>query len=64
MVIEYRRKKPVYFAEVSDFPYFSSLSSDAQASLREHLETKLENFYKQKRYIAMCVAKGERPDEW
>lgn len=59
MIIEHRRGKPVYFAEVSDFPYFNTLSAEAQADLREHLETKLENFYKQKRFIAMCMSKRD-----
>ena len=64
MIIEKRRGKPVYFAEVSDFQYFNTLSAEAQVELKEHLEDKLEKFYKQKRYIAMCIAKGETPDEW
>lgn len=64
MRIEYRRHKPVYFAEIKDFPYAYTLSSSARKELEEHLEDKYTKFCKQKRYIAMCIAKSEKPEEW
>ena len=44
MIIEHRRGKPVYFAEVSDFPYFNTLSAEAQTDLNAHLDAKLLTF--------------------
>lgn len=64
MIIEKRRGKDVYFPELKDFPYAHTLSPWAQEELKRHLADKLEKFYKQKRYIAMCIAKGEKPEEW
>ena len=42
MVIEHRGGKAIYFAEVSDFPYFNSLSAEAQVELKEERAKKIE----------------------
>ncbi len=60
MVIIPRKGKPdLYFAEVKDFPYFHTLSAEAQEELKNHLAEKLENYYKQRKYIAMLMSRRD-----
>ena len=61
VVIKKPGKRAKYFAEIDDFPYAkSSLTPEAYNELKNHLEEKLENYYKQQRYIAMMLEKKEK----
>lgn len=49
-----------YFPEITDFPYASTLAPEAQKNLKSELELKLEKFYRQRKYIAMMLAKKDK----
>ena len=48
------------FAEIEDFPYANTLSVDAYNSLKADLELKIEKYYKQRKFIAMMLAKKDK----
>ena len=60
IVIEKPGKRAKYFAEITDFPYANTLAPSAYEELKAHLEQKIQNYYKQQKFIAMMMAKKDK----
>lgn len=60
LIIEKPGKKTKYFAEITDFPYANTLSAESYNHLKTTLEEKIENYYKQQRYIAILMARKNK----
>lgn len=60
MIIDRIGRKVKYFAEPSDFPSIDTLAPEARAELIAHLADKYEKFLRQKKFIAMLMAKKEK----
>lgn len=60
MIIDRIGRKVKYFAEPADFPYLNTLAPEARAELVAHLADKYEKFLRQKKFIAMLMAKKEK----
>lgn len=60
VIIEKPGKRARYFAEIEDFPYANSLSTEVYEHLKSQLELKLENYYKQQKFIAMMMAQKDK----
>ena len=63
MLIVQVRGKDKYFPEIEDFPYAKSLSKESYQHLKSSLEKDIENYYKQRKYILMLMAKKNKKDK-
>ena len=63
MLIVQVRGKDKYFPEITDFPYAHQLSAESYQHLKSSLEKDIENYYKQRKYILMLMAKKNKKDK-
>lgn len=62
MFVGYVRGKKKLFPQIEDFPYAKSLSPEAYADLKQRLDTDIENYFKQKKFIAMLMARKNKAE--
>ena len=60
MFVGYVRGKEKLFPQIEDFPYAKSLSPEAYNELKRSLDEKIENYFKQKKFIAMLMARKNK----
>lgn len=63
MLVVKVRGRNKYFPEIEDFPHANLLSKEAFTHLKNSLEKDIENYYKQRKYILMLMAKKNKKDK-